>query len=65
MTKTSTLIPSSVLSTTVKSEPKAEEVQLPEFDEPSASSILNILNYSKSLQILKSDLVKTIELVHT
>ncbi|MGZ3931477.1 MAG: hypothetical protein ACXVPQ_12595 [Bacteroidia bacterium] len=69
MTKTSTLISSSVLSTAT-SEPKAEEVQLTDpdscrDDEPSVSSIMNILNYSKSLKIVKSEMVKTIEIVHT
>lgn len=64
MTKISTLIPSSVLKIS-KPEPKAEEVQLPEFDEPSVSSIQNILNYSKSLTIFKSNLVQHIEIVNT
>lgn len=63
MIKTSTLTSSS-LQTKKTSEPK-EEINLPEFAEPSANCINNILNYSKSLNILKSDLVKEIEVVHT
>ncbi len=64
MTKISTLIPTSLLNTkTTKLKP--EEVQLPEFDEPSASSILNILNYSKSLNVFKSNLVQHIEVVNS
>lgn len=63
MIKTSTLSPSS-LQTTKTSETK-EDVKLPEFDEPSEACINNILNYSKSLKILKSELVKEVEVVHT
>lgn len=63
MTKTSTLISSS--ETSVKTGLKAGEAQLPEFDEPSASSIRNILNYSRSLKIMKSELIKSIEVVNT
>jgi hypothetical protein len=63
MIKTSTLSPSS-LQTTKTSETK-EESQLPEFATPSETSINNILNYSRSLNVFKSDLVKEIEVVHT
>lgn len=63
MIKTSTL-PSS-LHTTTESETSKEEQKLPEFAEPSANCINNILNYSKSLKILKSELVNQIEVVHT
>jgi negative regulator of genetic competence, sporulation and motility len=63
MIKTSTLPPSS-LQTKQTSETK-EESQLPEFAEPSALSINNILNYSKSLKIFKSEFVKEIEVVNT
>lgn len=63
MIKTSTLTSSS-LQTTTTSETK-EESNLPEFAEPSANSINNILNYSKSLKIFKSEFVKDIEVVHT
>ena len=63
MIKTSTL-PTSSLQTTPTSETK-EEIKLPEFTEPSAFSINNILNYSKSLKIFKSEFVKEIEVVNT
>lgn len=63
MIKTSTLTPSS-LQTTKTSDTK-EEINLPEFAEPSANCINNILNYSKSLKIMKSEFVKEIEVVHT
>ena len=62
MIKTSTL-PTSSLQTKQTSD--KEEINLPEFAEPSALSINNILNYSKSLKILKSGLVKEIEVVNT
>lgn len=61
MIKTSTLPTTSSLKQTGTSE--KEENKLPEFAEPSALSINNILNYSKSLSILKSTLVKEIEVV--
>ncbi|MBP7810363.1 MAG: hypothetical protein KA163_13795 [Bacteroidia bacterium] len=64
MIKTSTPLPTSSLKTTETSE-KKEEINLPQFAEPSASSINNILNYSKSLKIFKSEFVKDIEVVHT
>ena len=64
MIKTSTLLTTSSLQTKQTSETK-EENQLPEFAEPSALSINNILNYSKSLKIFKSEFVKEIEIVHT
>lgn len=63
MIKTSTLTSSS-LQNPETSETK-EEIQLPEFAAPSANSINNILNYSKSLKIFKSEFVKDIEVVHT
>lgn len=63
MIKTSTL-PSS-LHTSKPSETSKEEQKLPEFEEPSANSIKNILNYSKSLKIFKSDLIQQIEVVNT
>jgi hypothetical protein len=63
MIKTSTLTSSS-LQTTTTSETK-EENNLPQFAEPSANSINNILNYSKSLKIFKSEFVKDIEVVHS
>ncbi len=63
MIKTSTL-PTSSLKTTETSDQK-EEIKLPEFATPSALSINNILNYSKSLKIFKSEFVKEIEVVHT
>lgn len=63
MIKTSTL-PSS-LQNTKASETSKEEQKLPEFAEPSANCISNILNYSKSLKVFKSELVNTIEVVHT
>ena len=63
MIKTSTLTPSSLQ--TQKTSDTKEENQLPEFAEPSAISINNILNYSKSLKIFKSEFVKDIEVVHT
>ena len=62
MIKTSTL-PTSSLQTKQTSD--KEEINLPEFAEPSALSINNILNYSKSLKILKSEFVKEIEVVNT
>ena len=70
MTKISTLIPTSSVTQTKTSELKTAEVQLPSpdsyrDDEPSVSSILNILNYSKSLKVLKSNLVQHIEIVNT
>jgi hypothetical protein len=61
MIKTSTLPSTSSLKQTETSE--KEENKLPEFAEPSALSINNILNYSKSLSIFKSTLVKEIEIV--
>jgi hypothetical protein len=64
MIKTSTLPSTSSLKTTETSE-KKEENNLPEFAAPSALSINNILNYSKSLKIFKSEFVKEIEIVHT
>ena len=64
MIKTSTLPTTSSLSKTETSE-KKEEINLPEFAEPSALSINNILNYSKSLKIFKSEFVKEIEVVNT
>ncbi len=63
MIKTSTLPTTSSLQTPKTSE--KEESQLPEFAEPSALSINNILNYSKSLKIFKSEFVKEIEVVNT
>lgn len=68
MIKTSTL-PSS-LHTTTESETSKEEQKLSVpiaigIAEPSANCINNILNYSKSLKILKSELVNQIEVVHT
>lgn len=62
MIKTSTL-PTSSLQTPKTSD--KEESNLPEFAEPSALSINNILNYSKSLKIFKSEFVKEIEVVNT
>ena len=62
MIKTSTL-PTSSLQT--KQTSYKEESNLPEFAEPSALCINNILNYSKSLKILKSEFVKEIEVVNT
>ncbi len=68
MIKTSTLPSTSSLKTTETSETK-EEINLPDpdsyRDEPSALSINNILNYSKSLKIFKSEFVKEIEVVNT
>ena len=64
MIKTSTLPTTSSLQTTQPSDLK-EENQLPEFAEPSANSINNILNYSKSLKIFKSEFVKEIEVVNS
>lgn len=63
MIKTSTLPTTSSLKNTETSE--KEEINLPEFAEPSALSINNILNYSKSLKIFKSEFVKEIEVVNT
>jgi len=62
MIKTSTLTISSC-PTETKTEKKQEELQLPEFAEPSALCINSILNYSKSLQVLKSTMVDEIEVV--
>ncbi len=67
MIKTFTL-PTSSLKTTETSETK-EEINLPAPDSyrdaPSPLSINNILNYSKSLKIFKSEFVKEIEIVHS
>lgn len=64
MIKTSTLS-SSLHSSKNNKTSKKEEQQLPEFAEPSANCINNILNYSKSLKVLKSQLINEIEVVHT
>lgn len=64
MIKTSTLPSTSSLKTTETSDTK-EEINMPQFAEPSALSINNILNYSKSLKIFKSEFVKEIEVVNT
>ena len=64
MIKTSTLPTTSSLKNTETSE-KKEEINLPVFAEPSALSINNILNYSKSLKIFKSEFVKEIEVVNS
>jgi hypothetical protein len=68
MIKTSTLSPSSLQ--TKKTSDSKEEIKLPDPDsyrdaEPSESCINNILNYSRSLSVFKSELVKEIEVVHT
>lgn len=69
MIKTSTL-PSSLITDKSTETSKKEEQQLPApitigIAEPSVSCINNILNYSKSLKVLKSQLVNEIEVVHT
>lgn len=64
MIKTSTL-PSSLITDKSTETSKKEEQQLPEFAEPSVNCINNILNYSKSLKVFKSQLVNEIEVVHT
>lgn len=64
MIKTSTLTSSLPTSNKTETSPK-EELQLPEFAEPSVNCINNLLNYSKSLKVLKSQLVKEIEIIHT
>ncbi|MBL7896241.1 MAG: hypothetical protein JNK50_13175 [Bacteroidia bacterium] len=64
MIKTSTL-PSSLHTENKTETSKKGEQQLPEFAEPSANCINNILNYSKSLKVLKSQLINEIEVVHT
>ncbi len=63
MIKTSTL--HSSLHTTKDTETSKEEQKLPQFAEPSANCINNILNYSKSLKVFESTLVNKIEVVHT
>lgn len=63
MIKTSTL--SSSLNDQKTEASKKEEQKLPEIAEPSDSSINNILNYSKSLKILKSQLINSIEVVNS
>ena len=64
MIKTSTLnIPSTL--TPSQSETKQEETQLPEFTEPSATCINSILNFSRSYQVLKSNMVNEIEVVRS
>ena len=48
--------------------PETEEAPLkagPEFAEPSAHIIQNILNFSKSLEIRRSELVQAIEVVRS
>ncbi len=66
MIKTSTLTITSTL-TTSQSEKKQEEIQLPDpdsyRDEPSATCINSILNFSRSYQVLKSTMVNEIEIV--
>lgn len=64
MIKTSTL-PSSLHTANDSETSNKEEQKMPEFAEPSANSINNILNYSKSLKVLKSQLINEIEIVHT
>lgn len=63
MIKTSTLISS--LQTPPALQIKKEDIQLPEFAEPSEASVNNILNYSKSLKVYKSELVNHIEVVNS
>jgi hypothetical protein len=43
--------------------PVKEEHQLPEFEGPSEAAINNILNYSRSLTVMNSEMVRTIEIV--
>lgn len=62
MIKTSTLDLTSTF-TKIQSEKKQEEIQLPEFTEPSAACINSILNFSRSYQVLKSTMVNEIEIV--
>jgi hypothetical protein len=61
MIKTSTLS-SLKLSPTEKVKPK-EEQKLPDYEGPSEAAINNILNYSRSLQVMNSEMVRTIEIV--
>lgn len=68
MIKTSTL-PSSLQNTKAPETSKEEQI-LPSpnafgIADPSANCINNILNYSKSLKVFKSELISTIEVVHT
>ncbi len=62
MIKTSTLTTSCV---TNLSGEKQEADALPEFTEPSAECINSILNYSKSLKVMKSTLIENIEVVNS
>ena len=62
MIKTSTLTSSLPLTTAT---PTKEENKLPEFAEPTEATVNNILNFSKSLMIFKSEFVKHIEVVNT
>ena len=57
MIKTSTLKPLKEKAKPLK------EIELPEFSEPGDQLIKSILNFSKSLEILKSDLVSGLVLV--
>jgi hypothetical protein len=60
MIKTSTL---SSLKLSPPTKEKKEEQKLPEFEGPSEAAINNILNYSKSLKVMNSEMVRTIEIV--
>lgn len=65
MIKTSTL--SSLQLSPTHTQPATitakEEQQLPEFEGPSEATINNILNYSKSLKVMESEMLKSIEIV--
>lgn len=68
MIKTSTLpssLPSQNPEASIKEEQKLQNPDTFGIAEPSVSSINNILNYSKSLKMVKSQLVDEIEIIHT
>ncbi|MCE3228742.1 MAG: hypothetical protein K0S32_3293 [Bacteroidetes bacterium] len=51
-----------VLDFTEKKQSETEN-QLPQFAEPSAKTIEAILNFSRNLEVKKSDLIENIELI--
>lgn len=65
MIKTSTLTTTSLNNSPETGNKKQEEIQLPEFAEPSAACVNSILNFSKSLKVLKSSFIDSVEIVHS
>lgn len=60
---TQTFTPALEITANPTKNTEEETTSLPEFAEPSPNTIKNILNYSKSLEIKRSELINHVEIV--